>query len=205
MPILVKFIALFWTLAEMLIIFYLHLCISFIEGKRKFGNTCIIFCIALSGSLILILFLGEHLLGIFVNFNTWYNLYIYESCLWKFFCTLWAALEGIIMIYVMAIYRALKCYSANKGIANEDVRIAGFNFYHLNIFIILFFLTLYILYEYNLIFLVVKYSLRVDNFYNLSLLYRKICAVFNIIFDGGVAFLGYKTYSLLKKSEMDIL
>jgi hypothetical protein len=109
------------------------------------------------------------------------------------------------MIYVMAIYGALKCRLTNKAIADEYFRIAGFNFYHLNIFIILFFLTLYILYEYNLIFLVVKYSLRVDNFYNLSLLYRKICAVFNIIFDGGVALLGYKTYSLLKKSEMDIL
>jgi hypothetical protein len=205
MPILVKFIALFWTLAEILIIFYLHLCISFIEGKRNFENTYIIICIALSGFLIFILFFGDHLLGIFVNFNRQYNLYIYESGLWKFFCTLWAALEGIIMIYVMAIYGALKCRLTNKAIADEYFRIAGFNFYHLNIFIILFFLTLYILYEYNLIFLVVKYSLRVDNFYNLSLLYRKICAVFNIIFDGGVALLGYKTYSLLKKSEMDIL
>lgn len=210
MYVFIKITAFFWTLAEIIIIFYLNWGNSLIKGKGKGEKIFTIICIALSVSLALLLFWGDTLLGKSIDFNSGYNLYYYQNSLYNFFCTIWVVLEGIIMIYILTIYKSMKNLLTNKNTVNNDISIARSSFHFLNLFIvfsffiILSFIALYISYEYNLISLAINHNLSIDNFQNLSLVYIRICGVFWVIFEGVVAFMGFKTYSLFKNSEMDM-
>lgn len=192
-----KLMALFWTLSEGVILLYARWGFFFVQGRqggrRIFSPYAILLPLLLFG----LLFGGEPLLGHWANLESGVNLGLYRWGLWNLLCTLWVILEGIIMIYVLKIYQLLKrspepeTRKKGKGIWENHAPIG---------FLLLtgLFLCLFVFYEYHLLALVFEERLHMEGIYRISRFYIRICGVFWVLFEWIVAFLGIKTFFLLK-------
>ena len=190
--------ALFWTFAEGLILIYLRWgFLSFNKGEGK-QRAFLIFCIAVFALLLWLMFGGEVFFAKFVDLEQGFNLSVYRWALWNFFCTLWVLLEGIIMVYVLRIYKTLKQPYKNKGLKTGKNSLLGANFnYGIPLLIVSLF-TLYFFYEYNFVSMVNKNVLDAKSIYRISLFYIRVCGFFWILFEWIVAFIGIKAYLFLK-------
>ena len=193
-----KSMALFWTLAEGLIVFFLRW--GFLSYSRGEGRQrgFLIFSLILFALFCGLLFLGENLFGRILDLQQGHHLRIYRWALWNFFCTLWVVLEGLIMIYMIRIYRELRPSPARSRAfkpGNNSVR----NRTMFGVPVLVFSLfTFYLFYQFNLLALVGSHDLDPKGIYRISVFYIRICGLFWILFEGVAALLTLKAYVTLK-------
>lgn len=195
MYLFIKSMAFFWTLAEVIILVAVrwgHLLAAGKECPQKGAFAAAGIGLAFSGGL---LFLGEPLLGCFVDLEARLPLTLYRWALWNFFCTVWVVLEGCIMVYVCRIFRVLKAVedpSTAAGLAanrrNTGIPILAGAF-----------LCLYMVYQAGLLHAVGRFDLEAGPVARISLFYIRICGVFWILFEWVVAVKGVRAYRLLRQ------
>jgi len=191
--------ALFWTLAEGLILIYMRRGFLIFKMGKPQQRGFNLFCGTMFIILVFIMLGGESLLGRFMDLGRGLNFITYRWALWNFFCTLWVVLEGIIMIYVLRIYKLLapaynkKTFSA-KGSVKKGPAIG------IPLLIFSFFI-LYLFYEYNLLSVINNYGLKAGGVNRISVFYIRICGLFWIIFEWIVAFIGIKTFFIMKEKK----
>ncbi|MDY7038552.1 MAG: hypothetical protein SV375_20665, partial [Thermodesulfobacteriota bacterium] len=194
--------ALFWTFAEGLILFYMRWGVLFLRRGEGRQRIFLFFCVVIFLLLFCLMFGGENYLSGFLDLEQGHNLKVYRWALWNFFCTLWVILEGIIMIYVLVLYKTLTFHLKNNDVIikkEKRQRTRSNITYGIPLLIINLF-SLYIFYEYNLISLIENNVIDGKAIYRISLFYIRICGLFWILFEWIVAYVGIKTYRLMKES-----
>lgn len=191
--------ALFWTFAEGLILFTLRLVFfSLKKGGDKSQASFFIFCVIIFALLICLMFCGEIFFGKFLDLHQGYNLTVYRWALWNFFCTLWVILEGTIMVYVLRIYKTLKHPLKKKDLKEGKSNMIRIKFSYGIPLLAFPLFALYAFYEYNVLSVISKYGLDVKTLYRMSVFYIRVCGIFWILFEWIIAFIGIKTYFILK-------
>ncbi|MBN2126247.1 MAG: hypothetical protein JW821_18250 [Deltaproteobacteria bacterium] len=192
---LAQVMALFWTLAEGLILIGLGRVLFLIGGKRKRSPVCDAGGVLGFVLAFLILFHGESLLGGILDLQRAPCLTFYRWALWNFFCTLWVVLEGVIMIVVFRIFRILRFRESPAG--PDSCRIPKGSSWTIPLLVLSLF-GLYAFYQIQVARMMDADRLTVQGIYHLSLFYIRICGVFWILFEWTVALIGVRTFVLLK-------
>jgi hypothetical protein len=148
--------------------------------------------IVVSLFLIFVMFGSEHVLGFWFDFEDQNTLFFYRKALWNFFCTIWVLLEGVIMLYVLKIYGILKSSVNNT----ENRMFHSVCCWGIPVFF-LFFALMFFTYEYALWRFMENPGVGLTAIHRISVFYIKICGGFWILFDGGVALIGFRTFTLL--------
>lgn len=196
--------ALIWTFAEGLLLFYIRGGFLFSKEGKRGQKKFLIFCVTLFGLLISLVYGGEIFFGKFMDLRQDIHLMVYRWALWNFFCTLWVILEGVIMVYVLKIYKTLMPPLQKKNLKKEKSRSVK-NGLTWGIPVLIFPLfALYIFYEYHLLSLFNKDLLDAKSIFHISSFYIRICGLFWILFEWVVAFYGIKTYFFLKRRGVPI-
>jgi hypothetical protein len=144
-----------------------------------------------------IAFGGERIAGEIIDFNQGLYRHFYRNAQWHFFCTLWVVLEGAIMIYVWQIYLMLKqSHRIGEKRGRPKRPTGGRPGIAVTALVVGFFL-FFALYEYHTLSLLRPMSINATQLDRIFDFYLNICGVVWIVFDGGVAVLGYKTYRRL--------
>jgi len=122
--------------------------------------------------------------------------YFYYSYLWNFFCTLWVAIEAVIVIYVFKIYNLLRiALEEKKSILNMTLLFGPGIF-------LLFLFVFYVGYHSYLGSLVHMDGYNHRNIQNLFNFYIKICGMFWILIEWVVGLIGLKIFFLLKRKAL---
>jgi len=192
--------ALFWTLAEGLILVYLRWGFLSLKGEKQRQRVIVPFSIAAFLMLAVLIFAWKSVLGPFLHLEEGIHLTLYRKAVWSFFCTVWIVLEGMIMVYVLRLYRLV-----NQGLRKKDQDASGsfpvgpeFAYGIPAVVIALF--GLFFFYEYLILRLNSTVGLTAEDVKHLSLFYVRICGLFWIAFEWVVAFIGVKTYLALKRA-----
>lgn len=194
--------ALFWALAEVWILLVLIQGVAAARGvparPRLYGAIFILSAIGLA----VIAFGGNAIAGQFAVMKNPRLFHLYRCAHWHFFCTFWVVLEGVIMVYIFRIYVMIR-YSRNAhGRTHCSLgRLTLWARISVAILASCFFLFL-IFYESQTAGLIQSANVTYGQVNRISLFYIKICGVFWIVFDGGVAVLGYKIYQLLNNQTV---
>jgi hypothetical protein len=191
--------ALFWTLAEGLILLFLRSGWLSISGRETRQSAAIFLCASLFVFLACLMFGGESVFErLVVNLEKVSYLVAYRWGLVTFFCTLWVILEGIIMIYVLRVYRLVRTRSEGSGSR-------GLSFKPSSAFVVpllvLFLILFYAFYEAHLVHLIGKHDLDSKPIYHISVFYIRLCGLFWIVFEWVIAVVGFRTYRTLKRWE----
>ncbi|MFH1490330.1 MAG: hypothetical protein ABII06_15600 [Pseudomonadota bacterium] len=198
---LYKSMALFWTLAEGLLVFFLRWGFIFFSRGRGRQRVFLLFCLGFFLFLGGLLFAGEGVVGSVVDLQRGHHLKIYRWALWNFFCTLWVVLEGLIMIYMIRIYRELRpCIALAKTPGSLEVRDRNRALFGAPLLICSLF-ALYVFYQFNLFSLLWGPGLDSKGIYRISVFYIRICGIFWILFEGIAAVLTVKAFLILKNME----
>ena len=122
----------------------------------------------------------------------------HSTLVWDFFVTLWAVIEGFVMLYVVSIYFLIKG-SITEG--NETIR--TFNVYGtlIKVGIVILLTSLYILYHYYAFNVYGEYSLRVNELKHILIFFRRIIGLFWIAFEWTIAIFIFKVYFLLNRMK----
>ena len=190
--------ALFWTFAEGLILFTLRS--AFFSLKKRVDKSqpsFLIFCVIIFALFICLMFCGEIFFGKFLDLQQALNLTFYRWALWNFFCTLWVIMEGIIMVYVLRIYNTLK-YLLKKDLKSGKNNMVRIRLSYGILLLALPLFALYAFYEYNILSIISRYGLDAKSLRFMSLFYIRVCGIFWILFEWIIAFIGIKTYFMLK-------
>ncbi len=188
--------AIFWTFVEGLILLflwysYVELSDSLVVNKKRVIFFSVILFLFLAG----ILFLAEPLLGQYIDFENRYHRSVFRKVLWNFFCTVWVILEGIIAVYVFQIYTFLQSVSKDR----RDYKKYDLLCFRIKVIIVITLFLLFAFYEGYHVYVSYHYHLSRSELKNIFVFYIRICGVFWIGFEWYVAFLGIKTYRMLKK------
>jgi hypothetical protein len=193
MYLFIKSMALFWTLAEAAILVAVRWGYVLASGgeERARGITVAAVGTAFLGAL---LFLGEPLLGRFLDLDARLPRSLYRWGLWNFFCTVWVVLEGCIMIYVSRLGRLLRAAASPPGKRNAfSSGSASLLLLPAALFL------LYLCYQAGLFHAVDRHGLGVRSVTAISLFYIRICGLFWILFEWVVAVEGIRAYRVLKR------
>ncbi|MBN1106615.1 MAG: hypothetical protein JXL84_24650 [Deltaproteobacteria bacterium] len=185
MSLLAKWMALFWTLAEAVILLYMRW--GYFTLRREDTNQKSV--LVVSSALFGILFIwivgpepaAERLLGL----PEAPALAFYRWGVWNFLCTLWVALEGSIMIYVVRIHGILASRVEKKRRRSATL-----------LALILF--AFFALFQWAFFTAVLNHAMDALHIYRVSLFYIRICGLLWILFEWIVAVYGIKAYALLK-------
>lgn len=193
MSFFIQIMGIFWTLAEIAIIYFLITGISVVQNIPKPKLIAVLF-MALSMFLIWMMLWSESFFASFIDFHHESYLIFFRRAVWNFFCTIWVILEGCIMIYVLKIYQMLRTAIdyPQKYFQFDFICRWGIPS------IFLFFFLMFGFYEYSLWKFMSKYGASITDVHRISVFYIKICGVWWIIFDAGVALIGFFTYQLLR-------
>jgi hypothetical protein len=189
--------ALFWTLAEGLILVFLRSGWLSVSGRSKRQSASAFLCAGLFVSLICLMFAGESLFEkLIMELEKVSYLVAYRWGLVTFFCTLWVILEGVIMIYVLRVYRLVRRRT-------EGARVRGLSFKPSSTLVVpllvMSLISFYAFYEVHLVYLIGKYDLGTRPIYHLSVFYIRLCGLFWIVFEWIIAVVGFRTYRELKR------
>jgi len=185
MFLLAKWMALFWTFAEAVILLYVRWG-YFTLKKEEANQKSILIVSSLLFVFLIIWIMGpepavERLFGL----PEAHALTFYRWGVWNFLCTLWVVLEGSIMIYVVRIYGILASRVQKKrGRWATLIALTLFAFFAL--------------FEGAFLTAALSHGMDTGHIYRVSLFYIRICGLLWILFEWIVAVYGIKTYSLLK-------
>ncbi len=184
--------ALFWTFSELLCLFFFRRGILEAEGKNTSRPVFTAGCIAFFLLLVVLSAFGEWALGRFVDLSTGFYKQFYRLALWNLFCTVWVSLEAVIFVYVIDIYRRLRSIRSSPAISNirSGLWIAA---------VLPAFISLFFFYELAVYFTMMDYGLSIASLKTISFFYVRMCGVFWILFEGGVAFTGMRIYRIISK------
>ena len=199
-----KVMALFWTLSEGLILIYVRGGLMSLRGTEKGVRHSFIFLAVALGLLSLLVFGGECFFGRFAGSEKSLRLNAFRWALWNFLCTLWVVLEGVIMVYVLRIYRTLKPHLEKREREQEANTGASKDSPYGILFLVISFFAFYAFYEYNLLSILHKTGLDRLGIYRMSVFYVRICGLFWILFEWIVAFVGVKIFHMLKREERSL-
>jgi hypothetical protein len=189
--------ALFWTLAEGLILVFFRGGWLSIAGCEKRQSTVAALCAGLFVFLTCVMFAGESVFArLVVDLEKVSYLVAYRWGLVTFFCTLWVILEGIIMIYVLRVYRLVRTRPEQAGVRGLSVKRSSALVVPL---LILAFISFYAFYEVHLIYLIGAHDLGPRSIYHLSVFYIRLCGLFWIVFEWIIAVVGFRTYRAMKR------
>jgi len=194
MYLFVKSMALFWTLAEAAILVAVrwgYLLAMGGEGRRR-GIAPAAVGTALLGGL---LFLGEPLLARVLDLDDRLPRTLYRWGLWNFFCTVWVALEGCIMVYVLRLGGLLRAAEGPSGERDPAASGSAWSIVLLTAGLLL----LYLCYQAGLFHAVDRFGLGVRQVTGISLFYIRVCGVFWILFEWVVAVEGIRAYRVLRR------
>ena len=122
----------------------------------------------------------------------------HSTLVWDFFVTLWAVIEGFVMLYVVSIYFLIKGSTAE---GNETIRTFTVYGTFIKVGIVILLTSLYILYHYYAFNVYGKYSLRVNELKNILIFFRRIIGVFWVAFEWTIAIFIFKVYFLLNRMK----
>lgn len=196
---LTQSMALFWTLSEGLILVCLRWGLLVLRGKDGGQGPFILLSTFVFFLLCLLMFTGETLLDRIVGLENPAHVVAGRWGLWTFFCTLWVALEGVIMIYVIRIYRIIKVSHSIEAF-NDPNAGAGRGSRCFTSLLVCFFLVLYLAYQAGLLSTIADPGLDSRGIYRVSLFYVRVCGIFWIAFEWVVAILGIRTFLILKET-----
>lgn len=193
--------AFFWALAEVWILLVLIQGVASATGRAaKPVLYRTIFTLS-AISLAIIAFGGTTIASQFAVMKSPLFFHFYRCAQWHFFCTFWVVLEGVIMVYIFRIYMMIKhalIRNGPKRISPQRLTVSARMAVAVLVSCALLFLMLY---EYQTVDLIKTARFQYHQINMLSFFYMKICGIFWVVFDGGVAVLGYKTYALLKSHK----
>ena len=194
MYLFVKSMAFFWTLAEAAILVAVRWGYVVAADEKEGGRGL---AAAAVGTAILggLLFLGEPLLGRFLDLDARLHRSLYRWGLWNFFCTVWVVLEGCIMIYVLRLGRLLRAAGNPPEKRDGAAPGSGWTVVLLSAPLLL----LYLCYQVGLLHAVERFGLGVRSVTGISLFYIRVCGIFWILFEWVVAVEGIRAYRLLKR------
>jgi hypothetical protein len=110
-------------------------------------------------------------------------------------------LEGIIMVYVWRLYRAINPFAKKEAKRNERDNKGGARRLFRGIpLLTVSFLAGYLFYQFRLFSLVEAGTIDVTGIYRISLFYIRLCGLFWVLFEWIVAIAGIRTYRLMKKT-----
>lgn len=179
-----KMMALFWTLAEGMILLYLRWGYLKLTGEKADHRRRIIVWSSLFLLLVLWMMTGEELFKQFISGGD--HVRLYRWTLWNFLCTLWVILEGGIMIQVLRIHGRLM----SKG-GKREGRIPVVTMWTL------FFVSIF--YHWALWEAALGGGMDLGSLRRCAVFYIRICGLLWIVFEWIVAVVGIKTYLLLKR------
>ena len=120
----------------------------------------------------------------------------YHVLAWDFFCTLWAFLEGLVVLYVFRIYRLMKNTLEGSGDRKKE------HIFEILLQVIIFTVLplLYFFYHGYAFDVFVRYKLDIGALYNMLIFYRRIVGIFWIAFEGTIPVLIFLIYFLLRRN-----
>jgi len=190
--------ALFWVFAELFIIIYVKKGLSFIfqDGKKHYGF--IVFAVVFSILLIFITFFRNHIYSLFPDMPNTMQKKFYAYSLWHFYCSQWVVFEASITLYILRVYARMQQSVCQSGKMVKKWRVVErFAAFGIPAFLVTY-AFIFAGYEF-LTFSALRSALIVQlQLYHINLFYIKICGIFWIAIEGGVAFLGYKILRFLK-------
>lgn len=196
-----KSMALFWTMAEGVILVAMRW--GYLTATRGEGRQhgFLVLSVVLLGLLGVALFGGEAILGRALGLDARLPCTLYRWALWNFFCTVWVILEGCIMVYVYRLYERLNAAGQPENPApgswsgEEHRRRARWGIPA----VILGGLFLFILFEAGVLCTQSRFDLDAGQVTRISLFYIRICGVFWIVFEAVVAVQGIRAYRILRR------
>lgn len=167
--------------------------VIFLETGKAGQNLFVFFCAGVFLAVTVLTLGGSFISGWLPAPGNDFRRFFYDGFLWNVNCTLWAIIEGVIMINAYKAFRLLK--SAMTGTPRQAAPVlrfgpvlfygllaAGFVCYH------------WFLYKLAALHLINEMAVS-----NILSFYIKICGVFWISMEGIVALIGIKTVLLLKR------
>lgn len=192
------FLALSWTFGEILCLAGIRWVYYELEGRGKKSFIPFVLVFVSLGIFCVWLYSGAEPI-----INDWLNnrgglQWTYHTLVWDFFCTLWAVLEGLAMLYSFSIYYLLK-----RALIEGTKSMRMLNAYgtFLKGGIIVFLSIVYILYHYYAFDVYSRYNLTFSGLSHILIFYRRIIGVFWVIFEGTIAILLFKICSLLNRTK----
>lgn len=185
-----RMMAVSWLLAEGIFLVYARWAAGAVRGEEKpqvrFITACAVLFILLAGTV----FFGEPLFKTLFPQSRKINLFLYRSSLWNLFCTLWVIIEGLIILYIARIDRAME--------GHEDIparlTIAAF------LLVVLPF-AFYLLYQAQLVSVVGRYRLGIVAASRISRFFIRLCGFLWIAFEWAAALLGLRILRRLRRAE----
>ncbi|MFH0843919.1 MAG: hypothetical protein V1930_00450 [Pseudomonadota bacterium] len=196
-----KLMAVFWTLAEGIILVFMRWGFLFLKKGQERQNGFLISFAILLALLTSLFFWGENAFGKIIDLEKGLHLSAYRWAIWNFFCSLWVILEGVIMIYGFRIYKILKSIFKNEIPKKAKVPVKRADFAWGIPLLVLFFLLFYSFFECTVLSMIIKHGMDAKNLRNVSLFYIRICGLFWIFFEWVIALLTIKIYVLLKSER----
>ncbi len=194
-----KSMALFWTLTESTILYFMIWGNLLLHHKSKNARQVKNLFIMIFFILGLLLFFGEWSAGHVFDFNNKISLHLYRWILWNLFCTLWVIMEGAIMVYG---FRTLKRIESLNKLKEKDSNLSKpykkggkwKNIFNPIIVITTLMSGLFILYHLSLISLAQKGLINVGDIFTVSRFYIRICGIFWILFEWAIAIICIRSF-----------
>ena len=190
--------ALFWVFAELFIIIYIKKGLSYIfqDGKKHYGF--IVFAAVFFILLICVTFSRSYIYSLFPEMPSAMQKKFYGYVLWHFYCSQWVVFEASITLYILRVYARMQQSVCQSGRMVEKWRIVErFAIFGIPAFLVTY---AFIFAGYELLTFSLLQRSLIDplQLYHINLFYIKICGIFWIAIEGGVALLGFKIFRFLK-------
>lgn len=190
--------ALFWVFAELFIIIYMKKGLSFIFQDGKKHDGFIVFASVFFVLLVFATFSRNSLFSLLPDMPNALQKKFYGYLLWHFYCSQWVVFEASITLYILRVYARMQQSVCQSGSMVKKWRtVERFAIFGIPAFLVIY-AFIFAGYEF-LTFSLLQRALIVQlQLYHINLFYIKICGIFWIAIEGGVAFLGYKIVRFFK-------
>ncbi len=184
-----RLMALSWLLAEGTLLVFARWAASAVHGEEaphwKFATFCVCLFFLLGG----LAFFGEALFKAWLPRSRRMDLFFYRSFIWNLFCTLWVIIEGLIILYVFRIDRAM------GGTVPGRIR-----FPWAVLLLVVLPLGFFLLYQAQMVSVVGRYHLGLTAASRISRFFIRLCGLFWILFEWVAAFIGLRILHRLRRA-----
>lgn len=185
-----RVMAVLWLLAEGILLVYARWAAGAVRGEGKPQGKFIAVCLLLFSLLAGTALFGETAFMAWLPNSRKMDLFFYRSSLWNLFCTLWVVIEGLIILYVFRVDRAMEGPEGPPAL----VPIAAFSLVVLPF-------AFYLLYQAQLVSVVSRYHLGMIAASRISRFFIRLCGFLWIAFEWAAAFFGLRILRRLRQAE----